>query len=53
MVNSIPQNILFYSTDHIGVIRLNTDKINYKYLAYKLQKEGECEGFLRNYRAFY
>ena len=53
MVNSISQNILFYSADHIGVIRLNTDKINYKYLAYKLQKEGEYEGFSRNYRAFY
>ncbi len=51
MVNSIPQNVPFYPTDHIGVIRLNTDKINYRYLAYKLQKEGEREGFSRSYRA--
>ena len=51
MVNSIPQNVPFYPTDHIGVIRLNTDKINYRYLAYKLQKEGEHEGFSRSYRA--
>ena len=30
---------------------MNTDKINYRYLAYKLQKEGEHEGFSRSYRA--
>ena len=51
MVNTIPENVPFYPTDHIGIIRLNTDKINYRYLAYKLQKEGERERFSRSYRA--
>lgn len=51
MVNTIPENVPFYPTDHIGIIRLNTDKINYRYLAYKLQKEGERARFSRSYRA--
>ncbi|MDO4814395.1 MAG: restriction endonuclease subunit S [Gemella sp.] len=51
MVNTISENIPFYPTDHAGVLRLNTDKINYRYLAYKLEKEGQKEGFSRSYRA--
>ena len=51
MVNTIPANKPFYPTDHAGVLRINTDKINYRYLAYKLEQEGIREGFSRNYRA--
>lgn len=51
MVNSIPANRPFYPTDHAGVLRINTNKINYRYLAHKLEQEGIREGFSRNYRA--
>ena len=51
MVNTIPANIPFYPTDHTGVLRINTNKINYRYLAHKLEQEGIREGFSRSYRA--
>ena len=51
MVNTIPQNKPFYPTDHTGVLRINTDKINYRYLAHRLEQEGTREGFSRSYRA--
>lgn len=51
MVNTIPANIPFYPTDHAGVLRINTNKVNYRYLAHKLEQEGIREGFSRSYRA--
>ena len=51
MVNTIPANQPFYPTDHAGVLRINTDKINYRYLAHKLEQIGNKEGFSRSYRA--
>lgn len=51
MVNSIPANIPFYPTDHAGILRINTNKIHYRYLAYKLEQEGIREGFSRSHRA--
>lgn len=51
MVNTIPENKPFYPTDHAGILRINTDKINYRYLAHKLKQEGLREGFSRSYRA--
>lgn len=51
MVNAIPANIPFYPTDHAGVLRINTNKVNYRYLAHKLEQEGIREGFSRSYRA--
>ena len=51
MVNTIPANIPFYPTDHCGVLRIKTDDILPKYMAYLLQKEGENARFSRTYRA--
>lgn len=51
MVNTIPANLPFYPTDHAGVLRINTDKIHYRYLAHRLEQEGLREGFSRSYRA--
>ena len=51
MVNTIPANEPFYPTDHCGVLRIKTDDVLPKYMAYLLQKEGERVGFSRTYRA--
>lgn len=51
MVNSIPDGVPFYPTDHASVLRINNDNINYRYLAYKLEQAGIQEGFSRTYRA--
>lgn len=51
MVNTIPANNPFYPTDHCGVIRIKTDEIHYKYLAWVLNKEGENIRFSRANRA--
>jgi len=51
MVNYLPKNISFYPTDHCGILRIKNKKINEKYLAYVLQKEGEKLEFSRNKRA--
>ena len=51
MVNTIPANVPFYPTDHCGVLRIKTDDVLPKYMAYLLQKEGERVGFSRTYRA--
>ena len=42
---------VLYSTDHCGVLRIKTDDVLPKYMAYLLQKEGERVGFSRTYRA--
>lgn len=51
MVNVIPANIPFYPTDHCGVLRIKSDKIQPKYLAWAIQKEGERVRFSRTNRA--
>jgi type I restriction enzyme M protein len=51
MVNTIPENNPFYPTDHCGVIRIKTDEIHYKYLAWVLNKEGQNIRFSRANRA--
>ena len=51
MVNTIPANTPFFPTDHCGVLRIKTNDIEPKYMAYLLQKEGERVGFNRSYRA--
>lgn len=50
-VNLIPQNTAFYPTDHCGVLRLNTDNIHPRYMAWALEKAGRAMRFSRNYRA--
>lgn len=51
MVNTIPANTPFFPTDHCGVLRIKTNDVLPKYMAYLLQKEGERVGFNRSYRA--
>ncbi|MFW5706955.1 MAG: restriction endonuclease subunit S [Bacteroidota bacterium] len=51
MVNVMPKNEPFYSTDHCGVLRVKNDNIHPKYLAWALQKEGERVRFSRTNRA--
>lgn len=51
MVNVIPKNEPFYPTDHCGVLRIKSDEIHPKYLAWALQKEGERVRFSRTNRA--
>ncbi|MBT3349171.1 N-6 DNA methylase [bacterium] len=52
MVNFMPEDKVFYPTDHCGVLRIKDDsKVNAKYLAYVLQKEGEDLKFSRAKRA--
>lgn len=52
MVNIIPKSKPFYPTDHTGVLRVNDDsKVNYRYLAHKLEQLGQQEGFSRSKRA--
>ena len=51
MVNMIPAGQPFYPTDHCGVLRVYSDDINPKYLAFALQVAGEFEKFSRNNRA--
>ena len=51
MVNTMDAGIPFYPTDHCGVLRIKTDDILPKYMAYLLEKEGKKAGFSRSYRA--
>lgn len=51
MVNTIPANMPFYPTDHCGVLRIKTNDILPKYMAFLLQKAGERVGFSRSYMA--
>ena len=51
MVNHISPNKPFYPTDHCGVLRVKTDKINPRYLKFALEKEGIEKRFSRTYRA--
>lgn len=51
MVNIIEANQPFYPTDHCGVLRIKSDDILPKYMAWLLEKEGKRVGFSRTYRA--
>ncbi|MCS6967272.1 MAG: restriction endonuclease subunit S [Cytophagales bacterium] len=51
MVNFIPENVPFYPTDHCGVLRIKTPKLNYRYVAWALNKIGKDLRFSRNLRA--
>ena len=51
MVTTIQENIQFYPTDHCGVLRVNTNEIETKYLAWVLNQKGIEIGFKRSYRA--
>lgn len=50
-VNIIPANIPFYPTDHCGVMRINSDIVNPRYMAWALRKAGDSMRFSRDYRA--
>jgi restriction endonuclease S subunit len=51
MVNIFPKGYEFYPTDHCGVMQVDKNIINPKYMAYLLEKEGARFGFSRTYRA--
>lgn len=51
MISYMPENHEFYPTDHCGVLRCKTDKVNPRYLAHILEREGIKNGFSRAYRA--
>jgi type I restriction enzyme M protein len=51
MVNYIPADKPFYPTDHCGVLRIKTNDILPKYLAWILNKEGIAQNFSRTLRA--
>ncbi len=51
MVNVIPAEQKFYPTDHCGVLRIKDKKLEEKYVAWVLNKEGKSAGFRREYRA--
>lgn len=50
-VNMIPQNTPFYPTDHCGVMRINSNQIHPRYMAWALEKAGRSLNFSRSYRA--
>ena len=51
MVNYIKANNPFYPTDHCGVLSVNENEINPRYLTWLLDREGKAVNFSRNYRA--
>lgn len=51
MVNILPKEYEFYPTDHCGVMTVDERKINPRYMAYLLEKEGKAIGFSRSHRA--
>ena len=51
MVNIFPKGYEFYPTDHCGVMQVDKNIINPRYMAYLLKKEGARFGFSRTYRA--
>jgi len=50
-VNYMPANKPFYPTDHCGVLRIKSNEILPKYLAWVLHKEGIVQNFSRTLRA--
>lgn len=51
MVNYYAKEQPFYPTDHCGVLRVLTDKVNPRYMAHILETEGRKMNFSRSYRA--
>ncbi|MDR1594080.1 MAG: restriction endonuclease subunit S, partial [Prevotellaceae bacterium] len=51
LVNYMPADKPFYPTDHCGVLRVKTNEILPKYLAWALNKEGITRNFSRTLRA--
>ena len=51
MVSYMPKEMPFYPTDHCGVLRILTDRVNPRYMARILDEEGRKMGFSRSYRA--
>ncbi len=51
MVKTLPANKPFYPTDHCGVMRVKTDVLHPRYLAWLLLKEGQRVRFSRSNRA--
>lgn len=51
MVSYMPNGTPFYPTDHCGVLRILTDRVNPRYMARILEEEGRKMGFSRSYRA--
>ena len=51
MVSYMSKDMPFYPTDHCGVLRVLTDKVNPRYMARILEDEGRKMGFSRSYRA--
>ncbi|MCW6702243.1 restriction endonuclease subunit S [Anaerococcus sp. NML200537] len=51
MVNILPKGYEFYPTDHCGVMKVDEDIINPRYMTYVLKKEGDSIGFSRSHRA--
>lgn len=51
MVNILAKGYEFYPTDHCGVMSVDESKINPRYMAYLLEKEGKGIGFSRAHRA--
>lgn len=51
MVNCLPENEPFYPTDHCGVLKIISDELQPKYVAWAIRKEGERVRFSRTNRA--
>lgn len=51
MTSYLPSDMLFYPTDHCGVLRCKTSEVNPRYLAHLLEVEGGKMGFSRSYRS--
>lgn len=51
MVNILPKGFEFYPTDHCGVLIVDKDIINPRYMVHALEKEGQTVGFSRSHRA--
>lgn len=51
MVGYIKKNIPFYPTDHCGVLRVDEDLIDAKYISFVLREVGKTMRFSRNNRA--
>ena len=51
MVGFMPSGKAFYPTDHCGVLRVKSENIRAKILAFGLENEGRKVGFRREYRA--
>lgn len=47
MVNNIPEKDPYHPINHIGALRINDNsRVDYRYLAHKLEQLGKQEAFL-------